>query len=185
MNKENDKAVRLVFTVCFVLFFTFQTIHAQSKITFQQKIFVLKTLIPDLKTVGVIGSSISESEIQNFTRAGMAMGIKIVIGVPQNLRDASSIYKKMVKEQKIQVLDIPKSDDTMLLENGYEFFKENSVVDKVGLSVPTPAMVGSGALCSIVIEDGKIVAHINKKLILLFNGSVPNDPDLKISFLAQ
>jgi hypothetical protein len=91
-------------------------VAAQSKPTYGQQIAVMKILQPDLKIIGVMGSDFSDKEIQDITRAGLGQGTQIIVGFPKDPRDISQIYKKMLSEEKIQIVWIPNVNDDMMID---------------------------------------------------------------------
>jgi ABC-type uncharacterized transport system substrate-binding protein len=167
--------------LCFILF-TYSS-YAQ-KASLGQQVAVMKTLKPDLKTIGVVSNNISDKMTQDLTRAGVSQGITIVIAKAKDAREVASLYKKLVSEKKIQMLWVPDASDDVVMGLGMDFLKENTAMDGVGLCVPVKALVASGALCCVQSEDGKLVAYVNKKLAAVVGATIPAEI-AGISFVAQ
>ena len=158
---------------------------AQSKPSFGQQIAVMKILQPDLKIIGVIGSGLPEKEIQDITRAGLAQGIRIVVGLPQEPRDISMIYKRMISENKIQILWIPNVSDDMVMGVGFEYLRSNTVLDKIGLCIPSPTLLSSGAYCCVQMENGKVTVYVNQKIASLLGARIPADESSSVTYVSQ
>ncbi len=154
------------------------------KASLGQQVAVMKTMKADLKTVGVISSTITDKMTQDLTRAGVSQGITIVIAKVKDAREVASLYKKLVSERKIQMLWVPDAGDDVVMGLGMEYLKENTVMDGVGLCVPLKALVATGALCSVQSEDGKLTAYVNKKIAAVVGAAVPAEP-AGISFVMQ
>jgi|SRR5208283_3610837 len=158
---------------------------AQSKPSFGQQIAVMKLLQPDLKIIGVMGTGLSEKEIQDITRAGLAQATQIIIGLPQDPRDISQIYKKMITEKKVQIIWIPNANDYMMMGIGFEYLRSNTLLDKIGLCIPDPALLSSGAFCSVQIENGKVTAYVNQKIASLLGVRIPVDAGSSVTYVSQ
>ncbi|HTX18070.1 MAG TPA: hypothetical protein VMG34_05345 [Bacteroidota bacterium] len=159
--------------------------HAQGKPSYGQQIAVLKLLQPDLKVIGVMSSNLSDKEIQDITRAGLGQGEQIVVGIPQDPRDISQVYKKMVSEKKIQILWVPKSNDDLMMGVGFEYLRTNTLLDKVGLCIPDPSLLASGALCSVQIEGGKLTVYVNQKIASVLGAHVPTEESSSVTYVSR
>ena len=150
-----------------------------------QQIAVMKILNPNLKSIGVFGSTLSDKSIQDLTRAGMGQNIQVVIGRPKDAKEISAIYKKMVYEKNIQMIWLPDATDQLMLGVGFEFLRSTTLPDKIGLFVPNQAMLSSGALCSVQVESGKVTAYVNHQVAGVLGANVSIDPSSGIAFVAK
>jgi ABC-type uncharacterized transport system substrate-binding protein len=160
-------------------------LSAQSKPSFGQQIAVIKILQPDVKIIGVMGATLSEKEIQDITRAGLAQGVQIVVGLPQNPREISDIYKKLVSDKKIQALLVPKGSDDMMMGVGFEYLRSNTLLDKIALYIPNPDLLSSGALCSVQVESGKLTVYVNQKIASLLGAHVPAEQSESVTYVSR
>ncbi|MCX8125400.1 MAG: hypothetical protein N3F66_14725, partial [Spirochaetes bacterium] len=80
------------------------------KVAFGQQIAVAKMIKPGLTTIGVIGSKLDDKAIEAWTRAGLALGVKVIIGLPKTVRDIPQVYRTLVKEKKVELLLIAEQD---------------------------------------------------------------------------
>ena len=175
-------------TACAMLGWMIIAVHdlsAQTKPSYGQQIAVIKILQPDVKIIGVMGATLSEKEIQDITRAGLAQGVQIVVGLPQNPREISDVYKKLVNDKKIQALLIPKGSDDMMMGVGFEYLRSNTLLDKIALYMPNPDMISSGALCSVQVESGKLMVYVNQKIALLLGAHVPAEQSESVTYVSR
>jgi hypothetical protein len=154
------------------------------KATYGQQVAVLKILKSDLKTIGVIGSNVSDKMTQDLTRAGVSQGVTVVIAKAKDARDVASLYKKLTSEKNIQILWSPDAGEYVVMGLGMEYLIENTAMDRVGLCVPAKNLVPGGALCSVQVEDGKLTAFVNKKIATVVGAAVPAEPG-GINFVMQ
>ncbi|HTY09825.1 MAG TPA: hypothetical protein VMF88_02025 [Bacteroidota bacterium] len=160
-------------------------IEAQSKPSYGQQIAVIKILQPDVKIIGVMGATLSEKDVQDITRAGLAQGMQIVVGLPQNPREISDIYKRLLNEKKIQVLWVPKGSDDMMMGIGFEYLRSTTLLDKIALYIPNPDLLPSGALCSVQMESGKLTVYVNQKIATLLGARVPAEQSESVTFVSR
>ncbi len=158
---------------------------AQLKPTFIQQIYIMKLLQPNLKIIGVLGSDLTEKEIQDIKRAGLGQGIQIVFGLPKDPREISSIYKNMVAEMKVQTVWIPEANDGMMMGVGFEYLRTNTLLDKIGLCIPNPDLLSSGAFCSVQIENGKVTVYVNQKIAALLGARIPTDETSSVTYVSR
>jgi ABC-type uncharacterized transport system substrate-binding protein len=153
---------------------------AQSGVTLGQQIAVLKALKPNLEVIGVISGNISEKDVSSLTRAAMQQGIKLFVAQPTNPREIPELYKKLVKEKKAQIILLPNSDDQMVLKLGYDYLKENTVLDKIGMCVPDQTLLSQGALCYFCKENGKLTVYLNQRVSVFVGIDVPKKEENSI-----
>jgi hypothetical protein len=159
------------------------TLFAQ-KASYGQQVAVMKVLKPDLKIIGVLGSNLSDKNVQDLTRAGMAQGVTVVIAKPKDPREVGALYKRLVSDKKIQILWLPDGSDEVMMGISIDFLTENTAMDRVGLCVTEKKLVASGVLCSILTENGKLVVYVNKKIASVIGVAVPGEGS-EINFVSQ
>ena len=176
-------ALRTALFSSFVMLFVTMT-SAQQPAALSQQIYVLKQLEPKLKTIGVMGSSISDKEMQDISRLGLSQGIEFVFARPKSPQEISLLYNQMVAQKKIQMIWLPYANDETMLGIGFQFLRENTPLDKIGLCAPKKPLVESGALCSVQKEEGKVVVYLNKKSAELLDIKVPaSDPNSPVIYI--
>jgi ABC-type uncharacterized transport system substrate-binding protein len=164
---------------------TLSEVSAQSKAAYGQQMFLLKSLKPGTKSIGVIGAALSDADVQSLTRAGMGLGLTVVVARPTNARDVAVLYKKLVADNKIELLLVAPGGGDWFEGASVEYLRENALLDRVGLCVPTMAHLAGGALCSIQSENGKLVVHVNQKVANVVGAAVPADQSASIAYVVK
>lgn len=159
-------------------------LRAQTLASRSQQIAAMKTLKPGLKSIGVMASTLTDNDLQEITRYGLGQGVEMVFARPKDSRDISMLYKKMVEEKKVQMIWIPDPNDATMLEAGFEFLRENTLLDKIGLCVPKEQLIQSGALCGVYKDIGKVVVHVNQKIASVLGVVIPQEPG-SITYVVQ
>ncbi len=157
----------------------------QAKAAYGQQLFLLKSLKPGAKTVGVIGAALSDADVQALTRAGMGLGLAVVVARPTNARDVAVLYKKLVSESKIDLLLVTAGGGDWFSGPSVEFLRENSLLDRIGLCVPSMEQLEGGALCSVQSENGKLVVHVNQKVAQVVGAAVPAEQSGSIAYVVR
>ncbi len=158
---------------------------AQTAATYAQHFAAMKMVHPALKRVGVLGSRLTERDMQDITRAAMTQGVEVYIGRPKNLRDIAGIYKTMVVDRRVSLLWLPDPDDALVTEEGFEFLRMRTLHDNLGLCVPNPSLLTSGGLMSVQREDKKLTIHINHRVAGLIGAATPNNSGGSIAFVSH
>ncbi|MCU0452443.1 MAG: hypothetical protein MUE68_02200 [Bacteroidetes bacterium] len=158
---------------------------AQVKGAYGQRLFLLKSLKPASKTLGVIGAELSDEDVQSLTRAGLGQGLTVIVARPKNAREVSLLYKKLVSENKIDLLLAMPGGGDWFEGASVEFLRENAALDRVGLCVPTMQQLTGGALCTIQSENGKFVVHVNQKAANVVGAVVPAEQSGSIAYVVQ
>ncbi len=191
-KKENEgqglrsRANAIVWTATFLLLAaTPGSLSAQSPARLAQQVMALKEMNPNLKTVGIIGTTLSDQNIQDVVRAGLGQGVQIVVGRPKSAREISEIYKKMVKERNIQIVWLTDPSDETMLGIGFEYLRNNAPLDKVGIAVPLTNFLGNGAFCSVQLEDGKVVSYMNAKVSEALGLKLPTGEASGIKYVSK
>jgi ABC-type uncharacterized transport system substrate-binding protein len=153
--------------------------------SFGQQIAILKMIKPDLETIGIMATSLSEKDIANYTRSSLQQGVKVFIAQPKDAREIPVLYKKLISEKKVQLIIIPASDDKVLLDIGYEYLRENTLLDKVGLCVQDAALLSTGAFFALDKADGKLTAYVNQRVATIVGAMIPKQENPSITFVAR
>jgi hypothetical protein len=158
---------------------------SQNAVTFGQQIAILKMIKPDLDAVGIMSTSLTEKEIGSMMRSSLQQGVKIFVAQPKDAREIPTFYKIMISEKKVQLILIPNADDKLLLDIGYEYLKENTMLDRIGVCVPDVKFLSNGAFFAIDKENGKLVAYVNQKVAVLVGAAIPAQENPSITFVAR
>ncbi len=155
------------------------------KATYGQQIAIAKVIKPGLTTIGVIGSKLDDKTIEGWTRAGLSLGVKVIIGLPQNVRDVPSVYKTLVKDKKVELLLIADASDDLMTGMGFDYLREVALNDRIGIFAPKPEMVNNGAICTVTSDNGQLKAYVNQKLAQVLGLTVPTESGQSISYVLQ
>jgi ABC-type uncharacterized transport system substrate-binding protein len=159
-------------------------IAAQTPAGFAQQIFVMTKMMPSVKSIGVISSKITDQFVQAAMRAGLPYGIKVHVARATSPRDIPGLYQSLLKKD-ITMIWIPDKDDAMMIDLGFEYLREITLENKIGLCVPVSKMVTEGALCSIQMEQNKVTVYINKRVAQVIGADVPSDPTGSIKYILK
>ena len=168
-----------------LLLMTASGADAQSKLTYAQNIFLLKTLKPSLKNIGVIASTLSDQEVKAIGKAALGQGIKVTIAKVTDVSEISGLYKMLINEHNAELVWIPDRSDEILLGVGFEFLRENTILDRVGLIVPTKDLVAKGALCSLETANEKVVVYVNKRIAQVDGINPPTSQDPSVQYVLK
>ena len=158
---------------------------ADAQLSWGQHIFLMKNLRPGLKTVGMLAGSLSKSDRDAVQRAAVGQGVHIVFGLPSKPSEIASVYRTMIQQHQVQMMWIPASEDQIILQAGFDFLRENTAIDRVGLCVPSAGLVTAGALCAFEKSGDKITVHVNKKIAQIIGASVPTAQDQSVAYVVN
>ena len=182
----NSHYVRSAVCILLLTISVVSTNYAQQQVGLSQQIYVLKLLKPEVKTIGVMTSTMSTKDFQEITRLGLAHGLEFVFAKAESPQDISSLYQQMVATKKIKLIWLPDNNDEIMLGVGFQFLRENTLLDKIGLCTPKKLLVESGALCSVQKEEGKVVVYLNKRNAELLSINIPaSDANSTINFIVR
>lgn len=187
LGKEATKTIRIAIT-CVLTFCGLvmpRVAQSQAKVTYGQDIFLLKSLKPSLKNIGIMESKLFSKDIESIARAAAGQGIKITVAKVIDVREISGLYKSLVLDHHVEMLWIPDAHDNLLLGIGFEFIQENAILDRIGLCVPVKDLVDRGALCSIEEESGKLIVYVNQRIALIDGLQSPTSQNPAIEFVAR
>ena len=183
MEKRSRLMSWLMWAVLLVLFAaTTRSASAQTQASYGQQIAVAKMLKTGLTTIGIFATNLNDKAVEQINRAATGQGIKIILAKPQDPSQISPFYGKLVTERKAEMIWIPDPNDQMLTGVGFEFLRAKALGDKIGLVVPTEAMVSSGGLCAVFSDGGKIRVIVNQRIAQMIGISVPSEPTASITY---
>jgi ABC-type uncharacterized transport system substrate-binding protein len=154
---------------------------AQTVAGYSQQLFALTKLMPSAKAVGIISNTATESFIQSMSRTGHSFGVKVIIAKANNPREIPELYQTLLKNN-VRLIWLPDKDDVMLLEKGFEFLREKTLEDKVGLCVPVSRLVSEGALCCVQTDGTKLLVTVNKRVAQVVGVTAQDDANDSIKY---
>jgi len=184
-RRNNIRDVIFFSCVGLLVFFSSAVSWAQQQASYSQQVYIMKALKSDLTVLGVVGNSLTDNMIENFVRAGMGQGVKVFVARPKDAREIAQLYKKLVEEKKVQMLWLPDPNDRLMLSVGFEYLRETTVIDQVGLWVPQTELVAQGALGSVIIESGKLKIVLNQRIAEKLSVKVPTELQQSITIVMR
>jgi ABC-type uncharacterized transport system substrate-binding protein len=159
-------------------------LSAQTTAGLNQQAFALSKIMPSLKVVGIISSKTTEAYLQSAVRTGLVHGFKVLAAKANSPREIPELYRTLVKSGA-KLIWLPDKEDVMLMEKGFEYLRESTLEDKIGLCVPLPNMVSEGALCCVLIEGDKLTVQINKKVAQVLGTVIKEDPTNSVKYVLK
>jgi len=171
--------------VVIAFFFILANAMSQTKVTYGQYMYLMKSLKPSLKNIGVMASALTPEEIASLGRAANGLGVKLIAAKVTDVRDISSLYRRLVDEHKVEILWIPDGEDKLLLGVGFEYLRENTILDRIGLCVPSRELVSAGALCSFERLNGKLAVYVNQQVAEVVGINLPSEKSASIAYIVH
>ncbi|GEM_PF-1983973 len=185
ISRPSITLCEMIVVICLCALLFPRALHSQTKLTFGQQIFLMKTLKPSLKKVGIITFNLSDEEVEQMTHASLGLGVKTIVARAAENREISGLYRKLITEYNAEMIWIPENDEKLILGVGMEFLLSNSIEDKVGLCVPTRDGVSKGALCCFQSENNKFTVFVNQRIAAVVGAAIPSQHDSRISYVVQ
>lgn len=160
-------------------------LQAQTGVPYAQQIAVIKKIKTEISVIGVLTTTMSDKSIEQMGRAATGLGVKIVLAQPKEASELPSLYKKLIKEKGAQILWIPDPSDKLMTGIGFEFLRENALPDRIGIIVPDQTLVGTGGLCNVYSDAGKLKAVVNQRIAQVVGATVPNDPADPVAYIVK
>ena len=176
--------IRVITSVILLTLLTASMMPAQTSAGYGQQIFVLIKLMPSIKSIGIISNNVTETFTQATARAGLPFGIKVFVAKADKPKDIPELYHMLLKKG-IKIIWLPDKDDAMLLNMGFEYLRETTLEDKIGLCVPVSKMVSEGALCCVQIDGNKLIVYINKRVAQVIGVNILDDPTGQVKYVLK
>jgi putative ABC transport system substrate-binding protein len=172
------KIVEIVVIVLFIAVVFVSTPSAlETNATPLQSLFMIKQLIPQAQTVGVMWNQnkTNASELlPKIERASASTGVKVIVEDVEELSDVSQKFRELKDKYQVQAIWIIEDNDPMSSTVGKDFLVKNSIVNGIALFAPNTDWVSSGA-CAALLSDGSTVKlYVNKKTINALGIRVPD-----------
>jgi ABC-type uncharacterized transport system substrate-binding protein len=187
IEKVVKMQLRIQMVIVFIVLLSMLMISmttAQTTAGFTQQAYALSKIMPSVKTIGIISSKVTDSFFQSTTRAGFSNGIKVIVAKVHSPREIPELYHTLLKDGA-KMIWLPDKDDDMVLEKGFEYLRENTLEDKIGLCVPLSKMVLEGAFCSIQIEGKNLTVQINKRVAQVIGAAIVDDPSSSVKYVLK
>lgn len=182
-----SKMYRFFLTLIFTLLMTGSPEALDSNATPLQQLYVMKELVPNLQTVGLIWkqSSVNSGELlPKIQRAAAATSVKVVIADAEELREIAEKFRDLTDNYRIQALWIITNDDLTGSSLGQDFLIKNSVIKGIPIFAPSTDWVSKGACATLLNEGGSVKLFVNKKTADVLKIKIPEKYMATTQFLA-
>ncbi len=140
-----------------------------------QQLFVLKTLKPDVKSVGLLVSARfagDEAAMNGVRRAAAGAGFKIYLGTIETVRDVAAKFRDL-KGEGVDAIWVVEGDGIMGDRATRTFLIENTTRGRMPLLAPTEAWVTEGATAAVEKGGSGLNVAVNSKVLAALSISVP------------
>ncbi len=149
----------------------------ESNVTPLQSIFIMKELIPQTQTIGLMwnqSKTNTDELLPKIERASASVGVKVVIENVEELSDVSEKFRDLKNNYHIQTLWIIEDNSPMSTGLGRDFLIKNSIVNGIALFAPNADWVSAGACVALLSDGGSVKLYMNKKTIAALGIKIPS-----------
>lgn len=149
----------------------------ESSVTPLQAVFMIKQLIPQVQTIGLIwnqGKTNTNEILPKINRASASTGVKVVVEDAEELSDISQKFRDLKDNFHVQAIWIIENNEPMSRPVGQDFLIKNSIVNGIALFAPNPDWVSAGACAALLSDGSNVKLYVNKKTIAALGIKVPD-----------
>ncbi len=161
----------------FVLAALFGTPEAlESNATPLQSLFMIKQLVPGIKTVGLMWKKSDEnsSDLMNqIKRASAAVGAEVVVEDVETMPDVAAQFRDLTDNYHAQALWILQSSDVLNNSVSKSFLIKNATIHGIPLFAPNTDWVSQGACAAVVTDGGTTKLIVNQKTLNALGLKIP------------
>lgn len=135
--------------------------------TAQQQMFVLKTLRPNVQTVGLLISPQLQgrAEVERAARlAAQRSQISLVIGEVGNLGQVGPVYRQLVRDHRVNAVWVLTGDAMFNDRTARSFVIEQAARSGIVLLAPDQAWVQQGAAVAVQSAGDQLSIFVNERL---------------------
>ncbi len=148
----------------------------ESNVTPLQAIYMIKQLVPNIKSVGLIWKESDESSsaiMDQIKRASGSLRVKIVIADVESLPDVAAQFRDLTDSYHVEALWIIRNADVLANSTAQSFLIKNSALHGIPLFAPDQDWVSAGACAAVVSEGGSTKLYVNQKTLNALGLKVP------------
>ncbi len=152
-----------------------------------QTLFMIKQLLPQTKTVGLMWEQSDVDYggiIPQINRAAAAVGVKVVVEDVEQMKDVAERFRDLTQKYHIQALWIFGNADILASSIAEGFLIKNSTMNSVPLFAPNSNWVSAGACAAVVSNGSDAELIVNQKTISVLGMKVPSKYISITQFLA-
>lgn len=148
----------------------------ESNATPLQSIYMIKQLMPQTKTIGLMWTQTDEngSGVMNqIKRASASLGVKIVVSDVESLPDVAAQFRDLTESYHVEALWIIHNSDVLSNSTAKGFLIKNATLQGVPLFAPDHDWVSAGACAAVVTDGGSTKLYVNQKTLNALGLKVP------------
>lgn len=148
---------------------------AKEPASHNQQLFVLKTLKPSTKSVGLMVSSrmaADEATMTSVKRAAAGAGFTIFLSTIDTIRDVAPKFRDL-RAEGVQAIWVIEGNGVMADRATRSFLIENTTRQQVPLLAPSASWVSEGACASVEKVGGNLSVALNQKVLSALSITVP------------
>jgi ABC-type uncharacterized transport system substrate-binding protein len=148
----------------------------ESNATPLQSLYMIKQLLPDVKTVGLMLKQSDENTpdlMNQVKRASASLGVKIVVADVEALPDVAAQFRDLTDSYHIQALWIIRDMDVLTGSIARSYLIKNSTLRGIPLFAPSTDWVSAGACAAVVTDGGNTKLFVNQKTLNALGLKVP------------
>ncbi len=160
----------------------------ESNATPLQSLFMIKQLIPQTQTIGLMWNQNRTNTAELLTkieRASASVGVKVVIEDVEEMRDVPQKFRELNDSYHIQALWVIENNEPMSDPVGIDYLVKNSTLNGIALFAPNAEWVSSGACASLLSDGNNVKLVVNQKTISALGIKVPEKYLQNTQFVSQ
>ncbi len=149
---------------------------ANEPATHNQQLFVLKSLKPDAKSVGLMVSADfarDEAAMTSVRRAATGAGVKIFLGTVETVRDVATKFRDL-KGENVDAIWVIEAEGVMGDRATRSFLIDNTTRQRVPLMAPSATWVAEGAAAAVEKGGAGLSVAVNAKVLAALSINVPD-----------
>ncbi len=154
--------------------------------THNQQLFVLKTLKPATKKVGLMISAqmaADEEAMTSVKRAAAGAGFTIYLAPVETIRDVAPKFRDL-RGEGVEAIWVIEGDGVMADRATRSYLIENTARQQLPLLAPTASWVSEGACASVEKGGAGLAISLNEKVLSALSLNVPESLKATAQMLA-
>ena len=149
----------------------------ESSVTPGQAIYMIKQLIPQVQTIGLMWNRSMENTddlLPKIERAAITTGVRVVIEDIEGISDIPEKFRDLKDNRHVQVLWIIDESSPFNASVAKDYLVKNAIVNGIALFAPNADWVSEGACTSLSYDGSTLRLCVNKKTISALGLNVPD-----------
>ena len=149
----------------------------ESSVTPLQAIFMMKQLIPQVQTIGLMWNQrlVNTSDLlPKIERAAGSIGVRVVIEDVEGISEVPEKFRDLKDNRHVQAVWIIDESSPFNAPVAKEYLVKNAIVGGIALFAPNTDWVSAGACTSLSTDGNTLRLYVNKKTIAALGLNVPD-----------